>query len=128
MADFFLAVLRWVAKDDRGCTKPYAVNYNPLATVPWGCDIPIGARREGPPIARVKVLPGRRSAGGVSLDITVEGADGHSVVVTTSAGREVFRTRGQGHRAYRIQDLPPGLYLAQVQAAGRAIRKPVVLP
>lgn len=33
MGGFFLSSLRWVAKDDRGCTNPIASNYNALAAV-----------------------------------------------------------------------------------------------
>ena len=125
MGDFFLANLRWVAKDDRGCTDKLASNYNPLATVSEGC-IAVGIGRNAQLNEGVNEL-GNISLVGSAIEIAI-GAEGpHAVKVSKINGELVYAKPGVGMQKYQVPGLKSGFYVVQVQVKGQAFKKMVTV-
>ena len=124
MGDLFLASLRWVAKDDRGCTLKTAQNYNPLATVSEGC-ITTGIGRDALLQDKTSASFGKISLVNSTIQIAVSVAGPHSVKVTKINGEVVFAKAGNGVQGYQVPGLEHGIYMVQVNLQGPSFKKTV---
>lgn len=123
IGDFFLSTLRWVVKDDRGCTDATRANYNAMATVNDGTCTPTVSSRDALLSDGGSAQLGRISVRGLDLDVSVNHAGAHSVAVVGVDGRTVFSRLGEGAATYPIANLQRGFYLAHVKVAGRSFKK-----
>ena len=124
MGNLYLSMLRWVVKDDRGCTTPTASNYNSLATVNDGNCIPSSIGHDamledaGLNLGRISV-----QSSGLTVDIAQGGS--HSVAVTNLEGKTVFSRSGNGTASYTAPNLQRGFYMVRVSGQGKNFLKKV---
>jgi hypothetical protein len=127
MGDFFLANLRWVAKDDRGCMTATDKNYSAVATVNDGTCTPVGigarAELESADAGRLGAVSADPS--GIRIDVGAQGS--HSVEVVKITGERVFQAPGAGAHTYQVTGLQSGFYMVKVSVNGRSIAKRVAI-
>jgi hypothetical protein len=127
LGDFYLALLRWVAKDDRGCTKPWAPNYDAMATVDDGSCDPVGLDRRTSPQSPDSGPdpdsdPGRITIGPSAIRVAFTGNGRHTVEISDLTGRHHLKRTGfQAEEAF--SGLPCGVYLVRVAASGKPFTK-----
>jgi hypothetical protein len=125
MGDFFLSNLRWLVRDDRGCTINTATNYNPLATVNDGSCLVVGIGRDALLANEEFADLGRISVDNSGLTVSVNQAGPHSVKVNRLDGASVFEKRDAGTRSYQVPGLDRGFYMIQVSVKGQSFTKKV---
>ncbi|MDB5049085.1 MAG: hypothetical protein JWO30_2156 [Fibrobacteres bacterium] len=123
MGDFFFSSLRWVAKDDRGCTNPVSSNYSSLATVNDGGCLTTGIGRDAILNDEGADRFGRISVGSSAIDVSIDRDGPHSLAVVKVNGEMVFRRQGEGIGKYQAAGLKSGFYLVQVNVKGRTFKK-----
>jgi hypothetical protein len=113
-------LLRYLARDFRGCMDPGSPYYNFEATVSRLTEIDVAdpcttpaALRPRPSAARATV-----TVRGGLLRIAPEGSEVHAVRVTDVSGRTVSARAGRG--AMEIGNLEPGIYFVEVRAPDSA--------
>ncbi len=125
--DFFLSTLRWVVKDDRGCTDSTKVNFNALATVNDGTCLPVSILQSAELTADDSKLLGHISMENAAIVVSVEQAGPHSYKVAELDGKVLFQKNGNGIQKYSIPSLKKGIYLVQVEVQGKSFTKSVSL-
>ena len=125
LTSLFLSTLRWVVKDERGCTNPAGSNYNALSTVDDGSCQGVAI------LDRNITLEDRKSAivGNISVDrsgiVVSMGREGpHVLQIFKINGEAVFQRKGTGIKEYR-KALESGLYLVKVEMEGQSYKKRV---
>ncbi|MDB5106694.1 MAG: hypothetical protein JWP91_4383 [Fibrobacteres bacterium] len=128
MGSLWISSLRWVVKDDRGCTQPTSSNYNPLATVNDATCIPTSIGRDALLTDDKSALLGRVSVDASSIGIAVNQEGPHSLKVIKMNGELVFQHLGTGAREYRVPGLKSGFYMVLVNVNGRSFKKSAFIP
>lgn len=124
MGDMFLASLRWVAKDDRGCMRAGNARLNPAATVnEEGECAGVGLSRDVLLSGGGEGTFGRVVRRGSAFGISLERGGPHDVTVANANGETVFQVRGEGTREYDVSGLAAGHYVIQVTIGGKTFRK-----
>jgi hypothetical protein len=123
MGDFFLTNLRWVAKDDRGCTDATRANYNAFATVNDGTCTPTSIGHDALLTDDESAMLGRISVANSGIDIAIGQAGAHALKVTKITGESVEQKSGNGIQNYHVPALKSGFYVVQVTVQGHAFKK-----
>lgn len=124
MGDLFLANLRWVAKDDLGCTDSKGKNFNAQASLSDGsCDFGTGIQDAILDDGEINLGRISTKASGMTVEISKAGA--HLVSVTNLEGRVVFQRSGTIPTSYSIPGLQRGFYLVSVNGSGKRFLKKV---
>lgn len=122
VGNLYLSTLRWVVKDDRGCTDATRANFSALATVDDGTCLPTAIGHDALLDAGAGSF-GRVSVREKSLEVSVEAQGPHSVLVTDVSGKLVYQRLAEGAKAHKVEGLQRGFYVASVKAGGQAFKK-----
>jgi hypothetical protein len=126
MGNLYLSMLRWVVKDDRGCTDSRGTNYNALATVNDGTCTGITSIA-GSALENAEWNLGRISAQPAGLTVSISEPGMHSLEVVDMNGSVRFRRAGSNAHEYVVPNLQHGLYMVRVAANGKSVTKRIML-
>jgi hypothetical protein len=133
--------MRWVARDDIGCTEESSPDYNPVATISappefpgncaGGCMDPlavnfdpfavadegsceytgIGDYTNSDPLDGIQI-----SNSGITVPVRAGGE--HSVIISDVKGKTVYEAKGKEASEYTVKDLTSGSYVLNIEING----------
>jgi hypothetical protein len=142
-----MAAMRWVARDDIGCTDENSPDYDPVATIsapqgypgnciPGGCMDPLADNYDvmakwddgSCEYTGVGDRKNYRSLGKIQIlnseiIVPVRGKGEHSLIISSFKGNTVYEANGRGVSDYTVKDLTSGNYVLTVEVNGAAITK-----